>query len=169
MFTQLKATLRAGWKGAEVGGERAEDRSNILADGRATGNLLARVGLRKVWARWLDWHQPGGWSHLCSHLTGSRLHRFVHGQWREDELCLQGCCEGAFVGQPRREHRPADPIVVTLWFSNARSSWGLPFLSLPHTLWKGCLLFTGAAELSVCSVVCGFSQNISKEPFQRGS
>lgn len=29
MFTQLKATLRAGWKGAEVGGERAEDREAI--------------------------------------------------------------------------------------------------------------------------------------------
>lgn len=29
MFTQLKATLRVGWKGAEVGGDRAEDREAI--------------------------------------------------------------------------------------------------------------------------------------------
>lgn len=29
IFTQLKATLRAGWKGVEVGGERSEDREAI--------------------------------------------------------------------------------------------------------------------------------------------
>lgn len=39
IFTQLKATLRAGWKGARVGGERAEDGEAILL-----GRCLEKLG-----------------------------------------------------------------------------------------------------------------------------
>lgn len=38
IFTQLKATLRAGWKGAGVGGQRAEDgEAEVIHLGRYPG------------------------------------------------------------------------------------------------------------------------------------
>lgn len=64
IFTQLKAALRAGWKGAGVGGQRAED-------GEAEVILLGRC-LEKLGPAWAGgrgrqggcWFE-GSWACVC--------------------------------------------------------------------------------------------------------
>lgn len=66
ILAQLKATLRAGWKGVEVGGERSDDREAIFLDG-CLGKLgvLTRLKENTVHeATSLNDNSPGCSSHL---------------------------------------------------------------------------------------------------------
>lgn len=91
IFAQPKATLRAGWKGVEVGGERSDDREAIFLH-RCLGKLAVLSWLKENTigeATSLNGISPGG-SSRPDHLLDVPGSYFAHPSSRKDELYLAG-------------------------------------------------------------------------------